>query len=122
MSSRVKFCPGAARLVRTEPPPSWVPATTADTFPMVGRMGFSLVTGLRGFDVPEAAGHLKVYRTALREAGHPGNGNVYLRIPVYVAGTAAQARAEPEESTTRAYRRLAENLAASAGGAGTTGS
>src|SRR5712692_3773131 len=51
-------------------PPIWVAATTHDTFPMVGRMGFSLVTGLRGFDVPEAAGHLKVYRTALREAGH----------------------------------------------------
>jgi len=62
-----------------------------------------------------------VYRTALREAGHPGNGNVYLRIPVYVAATAAQARSEPEESTTRAYRRLAENLAASVGAAGTTG-
>jgi len=103
-------------------PPIWVAATTHDTFPLVGRMGFSLVTGLRGFDVPEAAGHLKVYRTALREAGHPGNGNVYLRIPVYVAGTAAQARSEPEESTTRAYRRLAENLAASVGAAGTTGS
>src|SRR5213593_4498437 len=75
-------------------PPIWVAATTPDTFPIVGRMGFSLVTGLRGFDVPEAAGHLKAYRTALREAGHPGDGNVYLRIPVYVAATAAQERAE----------------------------
>jgi len=33
-------------------PPIWVAATTHDTFPLVGRMGFSLVTGLRGFDVP----------------------------------------------------------------------
>src|SRR2546425_5538881 len=103
-------------------PPIWVAATTHDTFPLVGRMGFSLVTGLRGFDVPEAARHLEAYRAALREAGHPGNGNVYLRIPVYVAATAAQARSEPEESTMRAYRRLAENLAASVGAAGTTGS
>ena len=54
---------------------------------MVGRMGFSLVTGLRGFDIPEAAGHLNAYRAALREAGHAGDGNVYLRIPVYVAAT-----------------------------------
>src|SRR2546428_12423631 len=88
---------------------------------MVGRMGFSLVTGLRGFDVPEAARHLEAYRAALREAGHPGNGNVYLRIPVYVAATAAQARSEPEESTMRAYRRLAEKLAAPVGAAGETG-
>src|SRR4030081_2901613 len=61
-------------------PPIWVAATTPDTFPMVGRMGLSLVTGLRGFDVPEAVGHLKAYRAARRENGHAGDGNVYLRI------------------------------------------
>src|SRR5262245_60199705 len=101
-------------------PPIWVAATTHDTFPMVGRLGFSLVTGLRGFDVPEAAGHLDAYRTALREAGHAGDGNVYLRIPVYVAATAARARSEPEESTMGSYRRLAENFASSVGASGTT--
>ena len=101
-------------------PPIWVAATTHDTFPMVGRMGYSLVTGLRGFDVPEAIGHLLAYRAARREAGHTGDGNVYLRIPVYVAATAAQARSEPEESTMRAYRRLAENMAQSVGATGTT--
>jgi alkanesulfonate monooxygenase SsuD/methylene tetrahydromethanopterin reductase-like flavin-dependent oxidoreductase (luciferase family) len=77
---------------------------------------------LRGFDVPEAVQHLAAYRAALRAAGHPGDGNVYLRMPIYVAETAAQARSEPEESTVRSYRRLSENLAASAGDAGTTGS
>ncbi len=103
-------------------PPIWVAATTPDTFPMVGRMGFSLVTGLRGFDVPEAAGHLKAYRAALRESGHAGDRNVYLRIPVYVAATSARARSEAEDSTMRSYRRLAENFASSVGAAGTTGS
>jgi FAD/FMN-containing dehydrogenase len=88
---------------------------------MVGRMGFSLVTRLRGFDIPEATRHLDAYRAALREAGHAGDGNVYLRIPVYVGATAAQAHAEPEESTMRSYRRLAENFASSVGAAGTTG-
>ena len=101
-------------------PPIWVAATTPDTFPMVGRMGYSLVTGLRGFDVPEAIGHLAAYRAARRERGHAGDGNVYLRIPAYVAETAAQARTEPEESTMRSYRRLAENFAASVGASGTT--
>jgi alkanesulfonate monooxygenase SsuD/methylene tetrahydromethanopterin reductase-like flavin-dependent oxidoreductase (luciferase family) len=101
-------------------PPIWVAATTQDTFPMVGHMGFSLVTGLRGFDVPEAMRHLSAYRAARRAAGHAGDGNVYLRIPVYVAATAAQARSEPEDSTMRAYRRLAENMASSVGAAGTT--
>jgi alkanesulfonate monooxygenase SsuD/methylene tetrahydromethanopterin reductase-like flavin-dependent oxidoreductase (luciferase family) len=101
-------------------PPIWVAATTQDTFPMVGHMGFSLVTGLRGFDVPEAMRHLGAHRAARRAAGHAGDGNVYLRIPVYVAATAAQARSEPEDSTMRAYRRLAENMASSVGAAGTT--
>jgi len=101
-------------------PPIWVAATTPDTFPMVGRMGYSLVTGLRGFDVPEAIDHLAAYRAARREHGHAGDGNVYLRIPAYVAETAAQARTEPEESTMRSYRRLAENFAASVGASGTT--
>jgi alkanesulfonate monooxygenase SsuD/methylene tetrahydromethanopterin reductase-like flavin-dependent oxidoreductase (luciferase family) len=103
-------------------PPIWMAATTQDTFPLVGTMGLSLVTGLRGFDVPEATRHLATYRAARREAGHAGNGNVYLRMPIYVAETAAQARSEPEESTVRSYRRLSENLAASAAEAGTTGS
>jgi alkanesulfonate monooxygenase SsuD/methylene tetrahydromethanopterin reductase-like flavin-dependent oxidoreductase (luciferase family) len=103
-------------------PPIWVAATTQDTFPIVGGMGLSLVTGLRGFDVTEASQHVAAYRAARRAAGHPDDGNVYLRLPVYVAETAAQARSEPEESTVRSYRRLAENLAASAGQAGTTGS
>jgi len=101
-------------------PPIWIAATTQDTFPMVGRMGFSLVTGLRGADVPLVARYVAAYRAARREAGHPGPGSVYLRIPVYVAETADRARSEPEESTVRSYRRLAENFAASVGEAGTT--
>jgi alkanesulfonate monooxygenase SsuD/methylene tetrahydromethanopterin reductase-like flavin-dependent oxidoreductase (luciferase family) len=43
-------------------PPIFVAATTHDTFPMVGRMGLSLVTGLRGFDVPEAVTYEDVLR------------------------------------------------------------
>jgi alkanesulfonate monooxygenase SsuD/methylene tetrahydromethanopterin reductase-like flavin-dependent oxidoreductase (luciferase family) len=103
-------------------PPIWVAATTQDTFPLVGHMGLSLVTGLRGFDVPQVAQHLTSYRQALQEAGHTGNGNVYLRIPVYVAETAAQAHTEPEASTTRAYRRLGTSFAGSARESGTTAS
>src|SRR5262245_10249859 len=103
-------------------PPIWIAATTHDTFPMIGEMGYSLVTGLRGFDVPEARVHLAAYRAARKEAGHDGPGNVYIRIPVYVADTADRARSEPEESTMRAFRRLAENMASSVGAAGTTAS
>ena len=36
-------------------------------------------------DIPELRGHLKEYRKAWCEAGHDGNGDVSLRIPVYAA-------------------------------------
>jgi alkanesulfonate monooxygenase SsuD/methylene tetrahydromethanopterin reductase-like flavin-dependent oxidoreductase (luciferase family) len=63
--------------------------------------------------------HLSAYRQAWREAGHPGNGDVFLRIPAYVAETAERARSEPEASTLQSYRRLGENFGRSAGAAGT---
>ncbi|MBM3224938.1 MAG: LLM class flavin-dependent oxidoreductase [Candidatus Tectomicrobia bacterium] len=76
-------------------PPIRVAATTPDTFPMIGRMGYPLVTGLRGFDIPEVAQNLKRYREAWHAAGHAGNGNVYIRIPVYVAATDVQGQRSP---------------------------
>ncbi|MBI3329714.1 MAG: LLM class flavin-dependent oxidoreductase [Nitrospinae bacterium] len=103
-------------------PPIRVAATTRETFPQVGARGHHLLVGLRGFDVSEVAHHLKVYQTAWQEAGHPGHGEVFLRIPVYVAETAEQARSEPEISTMRSYRRLSESFGGSAGAAGTTAS
>jgi alkanesulfonate monooxygenase SsuD/methylene tetrahydromethanopterin reductase-like flavin-dependent oxidoreductase (luciferase family) len=101
-------------------PPVRVAATTRQTFPQVGRMGHPIFVGLRGFDVAEVAYQLGVYRKEWHEGGYPGHGDVYLRIPVYVAETAAQARSEPEVSTTRSYQRLAQTFANSAGAAGTT--
>jgi alkanesulfonate monooxygenase SsuD/methylene tetrahydromethanopterin reductase-like flavin-dependent oxidoreductase (luciferase family) len=103
-------------------PPVRVAATTRETFPQVGGMGYPIFIGLRGFDVTEGTYHLSAYRQAWREAGHAGNGDVYLRIPIYVAETAEAARSEPEASTLRSYRRLAENFGRSATAAGTTAS
>jgi alkanesulfonate monooxygenase SsuD/methylene tetrahydromethanopterin reductase-like flavin-dependent oxidoreductase (luciferase family) len=103
-------------------PPLRVAATTQETFPQVGRAGYPIFVGLRGFDVSQVAHNLDTYRQAWREAGHPGNGDVFLRIPVYVAETSQRAFSEAEESTMRSYRRLAENFARSATAAGTTAS
>jgi alkanesulfonate monooxygenase SsuD/methylene tetrahydromethanopterin reductase-like flavin-dependent oxidoreductase (luciferase family) len=103
-------------------PPLRVAATTKETFPQVGRLGYPIFIGLRGFDVLDATQHLHSYRQAWREAGHPGNGDVFLRIPAYVAETAEQARSEPEYSTLRSYRRLAQSFGQSAGASGTTAS
>jgi alkanesulfonate monooxygenase SsuD/methylene tetrahydromethanopterin reductase-like flavin-dependent oxidoreductase (luciferase family) len=101
-------------------PPIRVAATTRETFPQVGQMGYPIFVGLRGFDVPRVAAHLSVYRQAWQEAGHAGHGDVFLRIPVYVAPTMERAYTEPQASTMRSYQRLARQFARTAGAAGTT--
>jgi alkanesulfonate monooxygenase SsuD/methylene tetrahydromethanopterin reductase-like flavin-dependent oxidoreductase (luciferase family) len=82
-------------------------ATTAETFPRVGRMGLPIFVGLRGMDIPELAGCLKTYRQAWREAGHPGDGDACLRIPIYAAPTEDAAREEPRETITYYMERQA---------------
>ena len=101
-------------------PPLRIAATTRETFPQVGAAGIPVFVGLRGMDRPALAQSLAEYRAAWQAAGHPGNGDIYLRIPVYVAETDAQAHADAEESTMRAYRRLAQNFLNSAATAGAT--
>ena len=103
-------------------PPIRIAATTSDTFPLVGSMGYPIFVGLRGMSQPELAHHLDDYRAAWRMAGHPGDGDVMLRIPIYVAETEKRAREEPEASTISSYRRLAESFARSAAVPGTKAS
>jgi alkanesulfonate monooxygenase SsuD/methylene tetrahydromethanopterin reductase-like flavin-dependent oxidoreductase (luciferase family) len=95
-------------------PPLRVAATTNDTFPVVGEMGVPIFIGLRGTDLDDNKRHLALYREAWRDAGHPGDGDVYLRIPVYVGDTADAAYNDPMASTMQSYQRLAESYANSA--------
>jgi hypothetical protein len=69
--------------------------------------------------IPELAGHLRGYRDAWREAGHPGTGDVCLRIPVYAAPTEQAAMDEPHDTITYYFRRQAELTRAPIGRAGT---
>ena len=101
-------------------PPIRIAATTRDTFPSVGGSGHNVISGLRGFDVHEVAEHMELYHQARAEAGYEGPGEVFLRVPIYVAETDDRGRSEPEESTMRSYRRLGGLFGTSAGQAGTT--
>jgi alkanesulfonate monooxygenase SsuD/methylene tetrahydromethanopterin reductase-like flavin-dependent oxidoreductase (luciferase family) len=100
-------------------PPVRMAATTAETFPHVGRLGLPIFVGLRGMATPELAVHVKRYREAWREAGHPGNGDVCLRIPVYAAPTEKAAVEEPEETIMYYFQRQADLTRAPIGRAGT---
>ncbi|MBC8279264.1 MAG: LLM class flavin-dependent oxidoreductase, partial [Chloroflexi bacterium] len=103
-------------------PPLRMSATTKETFPQVGKLGYPIFVGLRGLDRPDLVALLETYREAWREAGHAGNGDVYLRIPVYVGSSQETAYADAEASTMRSYRRMAQNFAASAANAGAVAS
>jgi alkanesulfonate monooxygenase SsuD/methylene tetrahydromethanopterin reductase-like flavin-dependent oxidoreductase (luciferase family) len=91
-------------------PPLRMAANSDETFPVVGRLGLPLFVGLRDLDLPELRGHLQVYRQAWREAGHAGEGDVCLRIPVYAGPTEAAALDEPRENITQFFRRHVEQL------------
>ena len=101
-------------------PPIRIAATTRDTFPQVGRSGHSVISGLRGFDVNEVEEHMEMYHEGRAEAGHEGKGEVFLRVPIYVAETDEKGRSDPEEATMRSYQRLGSLFGSSAGAAGTT--
>ena len=89
-------------------PPLRMAAVTAETFPKVAQDGFPIFVGLRGMDIPELKTHLKIYRQAWLDAGHPGKGNVYLRVPVYAGATEKVAYEEPYDSITYYFNRQSQ--------------
>jgi alkanesulfonate monooxygenase SsuD/methylene tetrahydromethanopterin reductase-like flavin-dependent oxidoreductase (luciferase family) len=91
-------------------PPMRMAANSDETFPIVGRLGLPIFVGLRDLDLPELRVHLQAYRQAWREAGHPGPGDVCLRIPVYAALTEETVLDEPRENITHFFRRHVELL------------
>lgn len=100
-------------------PPVCIAASSLDTFPTAGREGFAILVAVRRGTLSELAPNLDRYRAAWREAGHPGDGQVYVRLPVYVADNAENAVAEPEASIMGFYRNLGSRIgeSASEGGA-----
>jgi alkanesulfonate monooxygenase SsuD/methylene tetrahydromethanopterin reductase-like flavin-dependent oxidoreductase (luciferase family) len=91
-----------------------VAVNSPDTFQEQGEQGNPIFVATRLGDLNELVPNLKVYREAWAAAGHPGNGKVYLRVPVYLAETEKQAREEPMESVMFFYKYLGERIEASA--------
>jgi alkanesulfonate monooxygenase SsuD/methylene tetrahydromethanopterin reductase-like flavin-dependent oxidoreductase (luciferase family) len=95
-----------------------VAANSADTFPNIAKLGHAVLVAVRQGTLEELEPNIRAYREAWKTAGHPGEGQVFLRAPVYVAETDQQARDEPEESIMYFYRYLGERLEDSASRAG----
>ena len=95
-----------------------VAANSADTFPQIAKLGHAVLVAVRQGSLEELKPNIAAYRDAWKAAGHPGEGKVYLRAPVYLADTDQAARDEPEESIMYFYRYLGERLEDSATRAG----
>jgi alkanesulfonate monooxygenase SsuD/methylene tetrahydromethanopterin reductase-like flavin-dependent oxidoreductase (luciferase family) len=100
-------------------PPIRIAAASPDTYPQVGARGLPIFINARQGAFAEFAPAIRDYREAYRAAGHQGRGEVYLRVPTYVAETAARAREEPRESLMHFYREQTERLRDSLTRAGT---
>jgi len=99
-------------------PPLRYAASTRDSFPAMGELGLPIFAGLGGAAVPELALAIAAYRAAWREAGHPGDGDVMLRVGIYVAEDKERAFSEPRESTMSFYNRVRQGLLQTAGAFG----
>jgi alkanesulfonate monooxygenase SsuD/methylene tetrahydromethanopterin reductase-like flavin-dependent oxidoreductase (luciferase family) len=84
---------------------------------LMGSLGLPIFVGLGAALAPELAEALQDYRDAWHEAGHPGDGDIVLRLAIYVADTMEQALAEPEASATHHYERLRQAFLRASGAA-----
>ena len=103
-------------------PPIRVGVTSAESFPLVGRMGFPIfVNPSRVFTLDDLAEPIQQYRQAWKIAGHAGEGEVGVRVPIYVAGTAEAAYSDPQQSAMFSMQRVGKRVGSYATYAGTTG-
>ena len=85
-----------------------------DTFRAIGTMGLSLLVALIGTPMSELAPVIAEYQVAWQAAGHPGQGEVRLRLPIYVADTQDKAQTDPYPSVMPYYERLRQGYLRSA--------
>jgi alkanesulfonate monooxygenase SsuD/methylene tetrahydromethanopterin reductase-like flavin-dependent oxidoreductase (luciferase family) len=83
-------------------PPLRIAATSADTYGAIGAMGLPIFVAVRLGTFEELGPSITAYRQAYQSAGHAGQGEVYLRVPIYVA--------ETEPSFMQFYRTLGLQL------------
>ena len=103
-------------------PPVHVGVTSAESFPITGELGHPIIVNpSRVFTLDELAEPIRQYREAWQKAGHPGEGHVGVRMPVYVAETEELAFSEPADSVMFSVTRLGNRVGGYADYGHTTG-
>ena len=91
-------------------PPIRIAASTPDTFPAIGRRGLPIFASVRHTSWADLAAQIRSYHDAWAAAGHPGQGQVFVSAPTYIAETEELARAEPKASIMHFYHEQANLL------------
>jgi alkanesulfonate monooxygenase SsuD/methylene tetrahydromethanopterin reductase-like flavin-dependent oxidoreductase (luciferase family) len=91
-------------------PPIRVAAASEETFPSLGEAGYPIFVAVRSGSLSGLAPDLDAYRGAYRAAGHPGHGEVYLRLTLHIADSDREALDEAEASIMSGYRTLSTRL------------
>ena len=89
-------------------PPIRMAAGSNETYPMVGRMGLPIFLSLRTVSIEDLQLSVADYKKAWRDAGQPGEPDLAMRIPVYVADNMEDALSEPEEGMMSFFRNLGQ--------------
>ncbi|MGH7055285.1 MAG: LLM class flavin-dependent oxidoreductase [Stellaceae bacterium] len=91
-------------------PPIRIAASTPDTFPAIGRRGVAIFASVRHTSWSDLVPLIHSYHEAWQAAGHPGQGEVYVSAPTYIAESYDRARAEPEASIMHFFHEQASLL------------
>ncbi len=87
-------------------PPLRYAATSRETYAAMGKLGMPIFVGIGRSSVSDLGQAISEYRDAWVEEGHPGKGDVMLRIGTYVAEDMGHAMSDPKESTLFFYDRM----------------
>jgi len=82
-------------------PPIRIAASQPDTYSAIGTLGYPLFAAMRASPMDALPANVRAYREAWRAAGHAGQGEAYLQVPIYVAATAEQALADARDGLMR---------------------
>ncbi len=96
---------------RNKMPPIRIAASTPDTFPTIGGLGYPVFASTRHSTWTEVVGQVDSYQNGWKQAGRAGRGHAYVAGPMYIAETDRQARDEARESVEHFYRLQYELIA-----------
>jgi alkanesulfonate monooxygenase SsuD/methylene tetrahydromethanopterin reductase-like flavin-dependent oxidoreductase (luciferase family) len=99
---------------RNKLPEIRVAASTPDTFPAIGGLGYPVFASTRHATWSDVGPQVASYQDGWKQAGRPGRGQVFISGPIYVADTDQQARDEARASVEHFYRLQYELIAESA--------